>query len=32
MRLAVLSSEEMTPEQLDLYREILSGPRGQVTF
>jgi len=29
MRLAVLSSEEMTPEQLDLYREILSGPRGQ---
>ena len=29
MRLAVLSSEEMTPEQLDLYREILGGPRGQ---
>ena len=29
MRLAVLSSEEMTTEQLDLYREILSGPRGQ---
>ena len=29
MRLAVLSSEEMTPEQVDLYREILSGPRGQ---
>jgi 4-carboxymuconolactone decarboxylase len=29
MRLAVLSSEEMSPEQLDLYREILGGPRGQ---
>ena len=29
MRLAVLSSEEMTSEQLDLYREILGGPRGQ---
>jgi 4-carboxymuconolactone decarboxylase len=29
MRLAVLSSDEMTTEQLDLYREILSGPRGQ---
>ncbi len=29
MRLAVLSSDEMTAEQLDLYREILSGPRGQ---
>jgi len=29
MRLAVLSSEEMTAEQLDLYREILCGPRGQ---
>ncbi len=29
MRLAVLSSEEMTPEQVDLYREILGGPRGQ---
>jgi 4-carboxymuconolactone decarboxylase len=29
MRLGVLSSEEMTAEQLDLYREILSGPRGQ---
>jgi 4-carboxymuconolactone decarboxylase len=29
MRLAVLSSEEMTTEQLDLYREILRGPRGQ---
>jgi 4-carboxymuconolactone decarboxylase len=29
MRLAVLSSAEMTPEQLDLYRQILSGPRGQ---
>ena len=29
MRLAVLSSEEMTSEQVDLYREILSGPRGQ---
>jgi 4-carboxymuconolactone decarboxylase len=29
MRLAVLSSDEMTPEQVALYREILSGPRGQ---
>jgi 4-carboxymuconolactone decarboxylase len=29
MRLAVLSSEEMTAEQLDLYRAILGGPRGQ---
>ncbi len=29
MRLAVLSSEEMTPEQVGLYREILGGPRGQ---
>jgi 4-carboxymuconolactone decarboxylase len=29
MRLAVLSSEEMTPEQIDLYRRILAGPRGQ---
>jgi 4-carboxymuconolactone decarboxylase len=29
MRLAVLSSDEMTPEQKDLYREILGGPRGQ---
>ncbi len=29
MRLAVLSSEEMTSDQLDLYREILGGPRGQ---
>ena len=29
MRLAVLSSAEMTPEQVDLYREILGGPRGQ---
>ena len=29
MRLGVLSSEEMTSEQVDLYREILSGPRGQ---
>ena len=29
MRLAVLSSEEMTTEQVDLYREILGGPRGQ---
>ncbi|HEY6312063.1 MAG TPA: carboxymuconolactone decarboxylase family protein [Streptosporangiaceae bacterium] len=28
MRLAVLSSDEMTPEQVGLYREILSGPRG----
>ncbi len=29
MRLAVLSSDEMTAEQVDLYREILGGPRGQ---
>jgi len=29
MRLAVLSSDEMTLEQRDLYREILGGPRGQ---
>jgi 4-carboxymuconolactone decarboxylase len=29
MRLAALSSEEMTPEQVGLYREILGGPRGQ---
>ena len=29
MRLAVLSSEEMTAEQRELYREILGGPRGQ---
>src|SRR5580693_1737685 len=29
MRLAVLSSDEMTPEQVDLYRDILAGPRGQ---
>ena len=29
MRLAVLSSDEMTSEQKDLYREILGGPRGQ---
>jgi 4-carboxymuconolactone decarboxylase len=29
MRLPVLSSEEMSPEQVDLYREILGGPRGQ---
>src|SRR5262249_5291237 len=29
MRLAVLSSDEMTPEQKDVYREILGGPRGQ---
>jgi 4-carboxymuconolactone decarboxylase len=29
MRLAALSSEDMTPEQVDLYRRILSGPRGQ---
>ena len=29
MRLAVLSSDEMTSEQKDLYREILNGPRGQ---
>jgi 4-carboxymuconolactone decarboxylase len=29
MRLAVLSSDEMTADQLGLYRDILSGPRGQ---
>jgi 4-carboxymuconolactone decarboxylase len=29
MRLAVLSSDDMTPEQVDLYRAILGGPRGQ---
>jgi len=29
MRLAALSSDQMTPEQVGLYREILSGPRGQ---
>jgi 4-carboxymuconolactone decarboxylase len=29
MRLAALSSDKMTPEQVDLYRQILSGPRGQ---
>ena len=29
MRLAVLSSDEMTADQLDLYRDILAGPRGQ---
>jgi 4-carboxymuconolactone decarboxylase len=29
MRLAPLSSDTMTPEQVGLYREILSGPRGQ---
>ncbi len=29
MRLATLSSEHMTPEQVDLYRQILGGPRGQ---
>ena len=29
MRLPVLSSDEMTAEQRDLYREILGGPRGQ---
>ena len=29
MRLAALSSDEMTPEQVGLYREILGGPRGQ---
>jgi 4-carboxymuconolactone decarboxylase len=29
MRLAVLSSDEMTSEQRNLYREILNGPRGQ---
>ena len=29
MRLAVLSSDEMTAAQVSLYREILGGPRGQ---
>src|SRR5262249_56360440 len=29
MRLAALSSDKMTPEQVDLYRQILNGPRGQ---
>ena len=29
MRLPVVSSDEMTDEQRDLYREILGGPRGQ---
>jgi 4-carboxymuconolactone decarboxylase len=29
MRLAALSSDTMTPEQVGLYREILNGPRGQ---
>src|SRR6516225_1858482 len=29
MRLAALSSDTMTPEQVGLYREILAGPRGQ---
>ena len=29
MRLPVLSSDEMTDEQRNLYREILGGPRGQ---
>ena len=29
MRLAVLSSDEMTADQVDLYRQILAGPRGQ---
>jgi 4-carboxymuconolactone decarboxylase len=29
MRLPVLSLDEMTSEQVDLYREILGGPRGQ---
>ena len=29
MRLPVLSSDEMTDEQRELYREILGGPRGQ---
>jgi 4-carboxymuconolactone decarboxylase len=29
MRLTVLSSDQMTPEQAGLYREILNGPRGQ---
>lgn len=28
MRLAVLSSQQMTPEQGELYREIMDGPRG----
>jgi hypothetical protein len=28
MRLAALSSDTMTPEQVGLYREILSGPGG----
>ena len=28
MRLAVLSSDEMTADQVDLYRDILAGPRG----
>jgi len=28
-RLAVLSSDDMNPEQVGLYREILGGPRGQ---
>jgi 4-carboxymuconolactone decarboxylase len=29
MRLAVLTSDEMTAQQVSLYREILGGPRGQ---
>jgi 4-carboxymuconolactone decarboxylase len=29
MRLAVLSSEKMSSEQIELYRRILAGPRGQ---
>ena len=29
MRLPVLSFDEMTPDQLELYRDILNGPRGQ---
>jgi 4-carboxymuconolactone decarboxylase len=29
MRLTVLSSDQMTPEQAGLYRDILNGPRGQ---
>src|ERR1700755_3727838 len=29
MRLPVLSSDEMTSEQVDLYRDILGGPRGE---
>ena len=29
MRLAVLSSDDMTAEQVSLYREIINGPRGQ---